>query len=182
MRERRGAILPGIFLILLGLWFLLDNLNFNIPNLGQLWPAFIIFGGLMALASYASRRPRDPGQVFAGVAALGIGAFFFLFTLNLPLPLRNLGRVSWDDMAVLWPGFVVIGGVAFLGQYLASRLKDGGALFMGLLALVVGLGAFLFTLGFLGPDLGRRLAQFWPVILIVIGLGMIFQFTRRRDE
>ncbi|MFQ5610999.1 MAG: hypothetical protein ACE5H9_02590 [Anaerolineae bacterium] len=181
MRERRRAILPGVFLILLGLWLLLNNLNLNLPTVGQLWPAFIILGGLIALGSYVGGQPRDPGQVFAGVAALGVGAFFFLFTLNVPLPLGQIGRVTWADMGALWPAFVIIGGIAFVAQYLASKLRDGGALFVGLAALAIGLIAFGFTLGFVGPDLGQLLANFWPVLLILVGLGLLLQYVRGRS-
>jgi hypothetical protein len=46
---------------------------------------------------------------------------------------------------------------------------------LGAIAVVVGCVAFLFTLGWLPGDMGRRLAQLWPVLLILVGLAALLQ-------
>jgi hypothetical protein len=176
---KKQSLLPAIILILLGLWFLLDNLGFNLPDVGQLWPVFIVFGGLSALWSYFTGQNRDPGQIFVGIIALGVGVFFFLFTFNLRIPI--FGRIAWDDMSRLWPAFVLIGGAAFIGQFIFGGFRDRSLLGWGFLALAIGVVSFAFTLGFLDRALGLQVLQFWPLLLIVIGLGILAQwFFRRR--
>jgi hypothetical protein len=47
-------------------------------------------------------------------AAMLLGLFFFLFTLNVELPFEfeNLaGPVDWDDSAYLLPAYPLIGGI-----------------------------------------------------------------------
>ncbi len=174
---KKQSLLPAIILILLGLWFLAGNFGLTLPNLEQLWPGFIMLGGAMALWSYFSGKNPDSSRIFTGLLGLGVGAFFFLFTLNLRLPV--LGRVSWNDMNYLWPGFLLIGGVAWVGQFVLSGFKGIDRLVLGLLAVVLGALGFAFTLGFLSQALGARLLQFWPLILIFLGLGLFF--SRRRN-
>lgn len=173
---KKQSLLPAIILILLGLWFLAGNLGLSLPNLEQLWPGFIMLGGAMALWSWFSGKNPDSGRIFTGLFELGVGAFFFLFTLNLRLPV--LGRVSWNDMDRLWPGFLLIGGVAWAGQFILSGFREIDRLVLGLLAMGLGALGFAFTLGFLSQTLGARLLQFWPLILIFLGLGLFF--SRRR--
>ncbi len=173
---KKQSLLPAIILILLGLWFLAGNFGLSLPNLAQLWPGFIMLGGAMTLWSWFSGKNPDSGQIFTGLLGLGVGAFFFLFTLNLRLPV--LGRVSWNDMNTLWPGFLLIGGGAWVGQFILSGFKGIDRLVFGLLAMGLSALGFAFTLGFLSQTLGKQLLQFWPLILIFLGLGLFF--SRRR--
>ncbi|MFQ5577158.1 MAG: hypothetical protein ACE5G8_09260 [Anaerolineae bacterium] len=179
MANGRQSLWAAVALIAVGVWFLLRNLGLNLPGLEHLWPGFIILGGASALWAYYSGRNPDPGQIFLGIAALGVGAFFLLLTLNAWLPV--LGRLSWGAMGQLWPAFILIGGAAFLGQFVLAGFKDPGLLVVGVLALVVGLAAFVFTLGFLSRTLVEQALKFWPVILIVLGIGaLVSAFSRRR--
>jgi len=175
--SKKQSLLPAIILILLGLWFLASNFGLALPNLEQLWPGFIMLGGVMALWSYFSGKDSNSGQIFIGLLGLGVGAFFFLFTFNLRLPV--LGRVNWNDMNRLWPSFLLIGGGAWVGQFILSGFKGTDRLALGLLATGLGALGFAFTLGFLSQTLGAELLQFWPLILIFIGLGLFF--SRRRN-
>jgi hypothetical protein len=100
---KRRTILPALVLILLGLWFLAGNLGIRLPGMGALWPIFPLGGGLLFLGGYLFDR-RDPGLMFVGVGATLIGAFFFLFTLRVPLPVAGMQEgVRWSDMDKLWP-------------------------------------------------------------------------------
>ncbi len=177
--NRRNSLTPAIVLIAIGGWFLLTNLGYNLPGLEQLWPLFIIFGGLSALWSYAGGQTRDPGQIFTGITALGIGAFFLLFTMNLRIPV--LGRVGWGDMARLWPVFLLMAGTGFLGQFIFSGFRNPGTLLTGVVVTAIGAIALAFTLGLLNRNLGALIFKFWPVALIALGLAILAQslFKRR---
>src|SRR5438128_1361053 len=110
MRNRRGAFLPGLVLVLLGGWLMATTLGVRLPGLGQLWPVLPLFFGLAALVQYLAEGRRSEGLVFTGVSAALLGGFFLAITL---------GPLEWSDLGRLWPVFVLIGGAAFLAQWLA---------------------------------------------------------------
>ena len=161
---RRGAVIPAVILILLGVYFLLSELGVGIPGWDAIWPVFPFAGGLAFLGGYVFGQRRDPGQVFVGTAATLVGLVFFFITLG-PLEYRDLG--DW------WPVFVLIGGMAFLAQWAAAGFRDWGALFLALVALVVGAAGLVVKLELLGPGTRELLPRLWPVILVVVGL-MVF--------
>lgn len=173
MNNRRGAILPGLILIALGLWFLVDALGVPLPGLGDLWPIFPFGFGVAMLAQYFIEGRRSEGLVFVGVAGTLVGAFFFAITL---------GPLSWGDLGTYWPVFPLIGGLAFLAQWLA-RPSERGLLVPALLGLAVGGVALLLTLGLLGSAADQIVANLWPAVLILLGLGLLanYAFTRRKQ-
>ena len=172
--KRRTIFLP-LVLILVGVWFLAGNLGVRLPGMDAMWPIFPLGAGLLFLSGYLFNR-RDPGLLFVGLAAALIGAFFFLFTLRLPLPVAGMqDGVRWSDMDQLWPTFVVIGGMSFVALFLAEPERPWALFSLGAIAVVVGCIAFLFTLGRLSGDIGRQLAQFWPILLILVGVAALLQ-------
>ena len=169
MNNRRSAILPGLFLILLGAWLLARNMNWPVPGLDTLWPGFLVLFGLGALAQFVAGGRREEGLVFVGLASTLLGAFFFTITL---------GTLDWGDLGRYWPVFVLIGGVAFLGQWLAKP-AERGLLVPAIMALAVGGVAILFTLGLLDPSLAAQAGRLWPLGLIVLGVALLLSYLRR---
>lgn len=169
MSNRRGALLPGILLMLLGAWLLARNLNLPVPRLDQLWPGLLVLFGFGFLVRFLAGGRREEGLVFVGVAATLTGAFFLIITL---------GALDWSAMGAYWPVLVLIGGLAFLGQWLA-RPTERGLLVPAVLALLVGAVGLVFTLGLLDPALAAQAARLWPLVLIVLGLGLLVSYLRR---
>ena len=169
MNNRRSAILPGLFLILLGAWLLARNMNWPVPGLDQLWPGLVVVFGLGALGQYVAGGRLEEGLVFVGVTSTLLGAFFFTITL---------GPLDWGDLGRYWPVFVLIGGVGFLGQWLAKP-ADRGLLVPASMALLVGGVAITFTLGLLDPALAAQAARLWPLGLILLGVGLLVSYLRR---
>jgi ABC-type branched-subunit amino acid transport system permease subunit len=94
--------------------------------------------------------------------------------------IEPFGRITWGDMSVLWPAFPTIVGIALLLQWLAGGLRDHGLLIPVTILLVVGLGGFAFTLR--GFPTFRILADYWPVLLILLGvIVLVRSFTRPRS-
>ena len=62
-----------------------------------------------------------------------------------------------------------------LAQWVAACFRDWGALFLALVALVVGGAGLAVTLQLLGPETSRLLPNLWPVILILVGLMMLLR-------
>lgn len=180
--KRRSPLLPAAILILVGLFLLLQNIgaldDLNLPGIGKLWPGIIVLAGLAFLLQYIGGGARDDDLVFVGTAATLVGLFFFLFTLEVDLPqLERVGRVGWDDMGRLWPAFPIIAGVAFVLQAILSRGREREALKVGLVAIVVGVVAFYFTLG--RPSELEEVVKFWPALLILLGGAMLLQYLFR---
>jgi hypothetical protein len=154
-------VIPAILLILLGVYLLLNQLGIGIPGWGEMWPVFPFAAGLIFLGQYIFGRRGDPGLVFLGIAATLVGVVFFFITL---------GPFEYADLSTWWPVFVLIGGLAFLGQWAAAGFRDWGALFLGLVALAVGAVAFALNLQLLGPGTQALLPRLWPVLIILVGL------------
>jgi hypothetical protein len=176
MQTRRGAIFPGLILILIGAWLLARNLGVELlplkGDLSALWPGFLLLGGLAFLSQFLLGGRRDDGLVFVGVAATLVGLFFFAFTF---------GYLAWGDMGRYWPVFVLIGGLAFLAQWLV-RPTQRELLIPAFIALIVGFVALALTLRVVNPALADQIVKLWPVLLILAGLltlGSYFLRTNR---
>lgn len=157
--QNSGNVIGGLILVAIGIWFLLGALGVRLPGIGNLWPIFPTLAGLAFMGAYV--REKDAGFLIPGVTAFLAGLFFFLFTL---------GIFEWSQMGRLWPVFPLIGGVAFLAAYLSER--DAGLLIPAVGGMGVGVIGLLFTLsGFSMAWLGN----FWPVVLIVVGLFVLAQ-------
>ena len=163
---RKGTIIPALFLILLGIYFLLSELGIGIPGWDRIWPVFPLAGGLAFLGGYVFGSRRDPGLVFVGTAATLVGLWFFFITL---------GPLEYRDLETWWPVFVLIGSVAFLAQWIAAGFRDWGALFLALVALAVGGAGLAVTLQLLGPETRELLPRLWPVLIVLMGLMMLLR-------
>lgn len=168
----RGRIVLALFLIALGAYLLLERLGIGVPGWDAMWPVFPLAGGLTLLGGYVFGERRDAGHVFFGTALTLAGAVFFFITL---------GPLEYSDLGTWWPVFVLIGSIAFIAQWMATGLRDWGALFLGLVALAVGGAALASTLRLLGPETRELLPNLWPAILILLGLMMLLRalFGRR---
>ncbi|MGD2177863.1 MAG: hypothetical protein PVG71_08580 [Anaerolineae bacterium] len=159
--RQRGSVLLALVLIILGSYLLLSELNAELPGWSHIWPVFPLAGGLALIIKYTASPQGDPDHIFLGTAATLVGAVFFFITIG-PLTYRDLE--SW------WPIFVLIAGAAFLAQWAATGLRNWDALFLGLVALIVGSGAFTITFRWLGPDTQEILPRLWPIVLVLVGL------------
>jgi hypothetical protein len=127
---------------------------------------------------------RHPSVVPAVVLIL-IGLFFLL---------RDLG--AFDDLDLdfeeLWPGLVVLAGLAFLLQFLLGGVRDPGLVFVGTAATLLGLFFFLFTLNVelpyefenvKGPIEWEDSTYLWPAYPLIGGIAFVMMafFSRERD-
>jgi Domain of unknown function (DUF5668) len=174
MRNRTGALIPGLLLIALGAWLLAGTLGVRLPSVATLWPVVLIVAGLAFLAQFFAGGRRSEGLVFTGVAAALLGVFFLVITL---------GRLTWNDAGRLWPIYVLIGGLAFLAQWLA-RPGERGLLVPAVLALAVGGATLALALGLVRADVADQIIRLWPLVLIVLGLGLLgsYVMSGRRKE
>ena len=154
--NRRSSIIAGLLLVLMGSWFLVDH---YIPGFDDRWWPLIVIGVGAALLLSA---------LLTGISALAIPACIvggiggLLYWQN-----ATDNFESWAYAWTLIPGFVGVGLILsgiLSGGSLQQSVHKGGHL------LVISAALFLIFGSFLGGFWGRPL---WPVLLIVLGLGLI---------
>lgn len=164
MQKRSGSIIGGLILILVGALLLALQ---AVPGLAALidlarfWPLIIVgIGALFLLGALLGSPPLAiPGAIIAGIGGL-------LFYQNL--------TGNWASWAYAWaliPGFVGVGIIiaAWLGDG-DTNVRDGGRLIVISLILFVVFGAITGGFGLLG--------QFWPLLLIGLGLYLLWRSRR----
>jgi hypothetical protein len=108
--SRNGTVIGGIFLIGLGLIFLLQN--FGWFYLGNWWALFILLGTAAAW-SKAWRAYQNNGQrVTQAVAGPFFGGIF-----PLAVALIFLFELDWG---AVWPVFLIIAGVSVLSKFFVA--------------------------------------------------------------
>jgi hypothetical protein len=105
------------------------------------------------------------GTVWAGLGLIGLG-----------IALVVAQWIGWDR---IWPLFPVLGGLGLLAAYLLTGSKDEGLVFLGVLALLVGLFFFGFTLGFWEWS---QMAVLWPVLPLIGGVAFVALFLAQRSR
>lgn len=105
------------------------------------------------------------GTVWAGLGLIGLG-----------IALVVAQWIGWDR---IWPLFPVLGGLGLLVAYLLTGSKDEGLVFLGVLALLVGLFFFGFTLGFWEWS---QMATLWPVFPLIGGVAFVALFFAQRSR
>jgi hypothetical protein len=105
------------------------------------------------------------GFIVAGLVLIGLGAVLLL--------------AQWLGWEKIWPVFPLLGGLAFLAGYAASGFKEEGFVFVGTVAVLIGLFFFGFTLGFWE---WADMAKLWPVFFLIGGLGFVLLFAVDRKH
>ncbi|MGH8401393.1 MAG: LiaF transmembrane domain-containing protein [Gammaproteobacteria bacterium] len=102
-----GGLVTGIIVIIVGVFFLLDNLgiDFGFMRYHNWWALFILIGAVGPL-SYAVQRYRKQGKMDAMVlhsvvSSVSIITVALIFLLDL----------SWN---LWWPLFIIYGGLYML--------------------------------------------------------------------
>src|SRR3989304_4803241 len=138
--QRRGALTPGLLLILFGAWLLAQNLGVPLPGLDMLWPAlpllfglglllqffplgrlrwgdmdrywpvFVLIGGLAFLAQWLV-NPAQRGLLIPAGLGLLVGLVAITFTLNLASP------ALIQQVTKLWPLALIVLGLSLLASY-----------------------------------------------------------------
>lgn len=160
--EKRGSIIGGMILILLGLFFLL--LQFfpglaTMVDLSRQWPLIIVgAGGLFLLGALFG----NPSLAIPGMIAIGTGLILYY---------QNITG-DWGSWAYMWALYPVFAGVGIIltgvleGNFRQS-LREGGTMLL--------LGTVLFVL-FYGLTSGDgRFLRFWPVLIIIGGLSLLWK-------
>jgi len=108
---------------------------------------------------------QQQNALWTGLGLIGLGVAFLLAQL-----------IGWDR---IWPLFPLLGGLAFLAGYVASGFRESGFVFVGILASLIGLFFFGFSLGFW--EWGD-MSNLWPVFPLIAGLAFVALFVAERPR
>ena len=157
--KRSSSIWPGVVLIVLGVIFLVDRLNWFYLDWSILWPSLLILLGIY----FYARTARDSGAVFAGTL------FFFS---GLAFLFKNegwfYGYVHFGFGGIL----LAILGLAFIALFVAKP-ENWGVLIPGVFFVFLGGVIWADQTGLISWYTRRQLLHLWPVLLILIGIGII---------
>ena len=177
--SRSGVLIPGLVLIALGAWFLVRALGFDLPGMAAMWPIFPTIVGLSMFVGwfFSPKKRGSHGIMIPAVINFLVGVFFFGFTFSF---------FEWSDMAVLWPVFPLIVGVAFFVAWVFSGLRDWGLLVPCAITAGVGIVGLGYTV-FGQVEAISSLIRYWPVLLIVLGIlvlngGLVGRGRERPSE
>jgi len=165
--QKQSSIIIGTILILVGILFLLvqffPGLAVNL-DISLQWPLIIIAVGTLLLLSAFLGTPAlaIPGSIVAGIGGI--------------LYIQNLTNTwsSWSYVWTLIPGFVGIGLIiaGVLGHQRRNSWREGSRLLLISAVLFLVFGAFFN--GF------SNVGQYWPVLLIGVGLWQLLPRRTKR--
>lgn len=172
-KSGRSQLALGVILLLIGGWFLLNQVNPQFKNFFQPyteWPVnMLLIGAAILVIGLAT---GSPGMAVPAAIVAGIGGIFYYQEAT--------GNVdSWSYMWTLIPGFVGIGTLlqGLLGENTGQNLKRG------LNLMVISAVLFLVFAAFLGG--WNILGEFGPAVLLillgvyVLGRGLYSTFRNR---
>jgi hypothetical protein len=163
MVENKRSLIPGILFIVIGLWLFARRFFFFTPYWICIYPIILIFFAILLFIE-TSRRHHS-GSLFWGVVLLSVGGFFFL---------RNFGIIPYFYADEYWPIFLLCLGMGFIALYILNP-RDWGIIIPAGLFLFFGIGFSLHTFHAYFWGWERFIENYWPMILIVIGLGVLIR-------
>ena len=166
-RSQVSTAIPALLLIALGVVYLLKPGELTYPlaigvGVGAL--------GLSLAMRFLLNARRERGLFFVGIMIL------------LWLGLAALAISGNIEIGQTWPLAVGAVGLAMLLAFVFERTHDRGLLLPGLMMIVAGGMALLFTMGALPGGLLTGVALYWPVLLLVVALAVLPRAIRDRTE
>lgn len=162
---RRGNIIWGMLLILIGVLFLLGRFYNNFLGLWDLWPLFILVPGILFESGYFSSG-KDPGVLVPGGILTTIGLLFLFETFT-----------GWRFSGYTWPIYPLSVAIGLFQLYLYTGRNPGLLIPVGILG---GVSAIAFLSMILKAALGILPGWFSfglliPACLIILGIYIIFK-------
>ena len=155
MKASKGRIFVGIVILFLGVFMLLNHLQFIEFRFALIWPLFLLIPGLIFEFGYFFSRKKNHSQLVPGGILTVYGLVFFLEAY-----------FGWAFLSPVWP-FLLLGVAFGLFQLYVFGNQDRSLLLPTVLLTVMGLSNILQN--YYAFDF--QLAV--PIILILAGLFLI---------
>ena len=125
------------------------------------------------------------GALIFGLVLIGIGLVFFLAIWYSSATIRNILATYWPLIPILVGAMKIYGYFTWQGepaapdaQHPPSR-KCCPSMLGGLLWAGLGILFLLRNFG-IGPDFWSLAARYWPILLILLGLGKVIDYYRQK--
>lgn len=148
----------GALLIILGVFILIIQSGY--VNWANFWPFILIIGGALFFFGFFLNR-KNFGLLMPGSILLIIGVLFLYTSHN-----------HWHYMEQLWPTFILAPGLGLLLMFLFA--PKGNALWIP--------GGILVTLALTFYARFCYFFRYWPIVLILVGLYLIFSGFGKKEH
>lgn len=154
MSRSSRHVFVGIAALVVGIAMLFFNLRLFTASFGKLWPALLLFAGMILFVYYFStkRKKERPFALFLAVFLVLAAVPFFVMTFT------PAGAVRY-----LWPAFLLAFGLALLSLYYYGK-QEKRILGAAVLTISVSIIAWLFYIT------RTQLGLVFGVVLFVTGL------------
>jgi len=149
--DRQRSLVPGIVLILLGLFFF--AINFFRIDFSNIWPVVLLVPAAVFFAMFVRDR-RQYGFLMPATILTVYAVLFFICQ-----------NYDWNLMARLWPAFILAPGLGLLAMYLFGK-NDPGLLIPA--SILVGVSGVFFVIA-------NGFPEYWPAILVLIGIIILIR-------
>ncbi len=164
-RYANTLLIVGVATLVAGGTFLLWSLGY-LPGPGHLWPLPVLLGGLFLLY-LAYIRGRSNRYIIPGMV-LSLGGTFFLLMNTV---LRD------EAIEKFWPFFMLITGLSLIPYGLRKKgAARTGIIIPSLFIAALSLMFLPFSLRAVDVGFGSFVRQWWPLILVGLGLALIVSF------
>lgn len=164
--DKKNGLFIGLLLVLVGVFVLVAQLTGWHISWGNLWPFIIVFVGLMML----TRIDKEKGVIFPSIVLIGTGLIFVVSEFQVFGPAV--------DMGMLWPFFIIVPGLAFVGLWVTDP-KNWGVLVPAAACLIT--GTIFLSMRF--AENAHWLGYMMPGIVIIIGIVVLMGgFTKKKEE
>ena len=180
--RKKSSILPGMVLVAVGTFLLLDRFNVYIFQWDLMLPVFAVILGLNFWIRALRYKPQR--RVFTGTLLVVLGAFFFAW------------NDGWIDRYFYYnytfPIYPTAIGLAFLSMFMFDYHK-WWAILPAAPFLLAGLTSFCYTLGIMDvydledsayyiEDIFFDFRTYVPLILVFIGLIIIISSIKKAKK
>ena len=163
-----SSVFLGVALILAGIAILLNQYQVLEFGWNQFYPLALIGLGVYFILDIVQ---GNKGAIFWATISIFLGLFFFL---------RNFGYIPFFWIEEYWPLFMLIFGLAFISLFV-MKPEDWGLLIPGSILSFLGLAIASYTMGFQSYPV-RVLWRFWPLLLVLIGVVLIWNSIQSRKR
>ena len=144
-------------------------------TVGSLLPPLLLIVVSIVLFWHAFRPGGREGNVFAGTFLGLSGGFWLLWESALPAA----------KAVSVWPVFMTIGGIALVAYgYKKGREYHHSLIVPGFAIVAISFVFLLFSLDIIKASLADVVVDWWPTLLVIIGVLMLAAGRRsgQRDE
>ncbi len=168
MDNKSSSVTLGIVLVIIGLGLLLNKMHVLEFSWSQIYPLAIL---AFSAFSFASLARGEKNAAFLATASAVIGLFFLL---------RNYDIVDYLWFLEVWPMILISLGLGFIVLYV-YKPYDWGILIPGSILTFLGIVFLMENLDIAWTTL-RLIKNLWPLILVIIGAGLIANSLMKRHE